>query len=127
MVKQAYIVATLARGSGENVKFREVKFPLNQANFKQATLSKSIDLKALNFTPGDELYYYWAAFDNKQPEANFTKSDTYFLVYKDTTNVEEADLATMAVNILPEYFRSQRQIIIDSEKLIAKKKKITPF
>lgn len=125
LVKQAYIVATLARGSGENVKFREVKFPLNQANFKQATLSKSIDLKALNFTPGDELYYYWAALDNKQPEANFSKSDTYFLVYKDTTNAEEADLATMAVNILPEYFRSQRQIIMDSEKLIAKKKKIT--
>lgn len=124
LVNQAFIVATLARGSGENVKFREVKFPIAQSNFKQANTSKNIDLKALNFAPGDELYYYWAAFDNKQPTPNYTKSDTYFIVYKDTSQTEEADLATMAMNIMPEYFRSQRQIIIDTEKLIAKRKKL---
>jgi hypothetical protein len=123
-VKQAFIVATLARGSGENVKFREVKFPLSPSDFKEANLQKSINLAELNFAPGDELYYYWAAIDNKQPEANFSKSDTYFIVYKDTAQIEEAELATMAVNIMPEYFRSQRQIIIDTEKLIAKKKKL---
>lgn len=123
-VTQAFVVATLARGSGENVKFREVKLPLGPANFKTATLSKTIDLAALNFAPGDELYYYWAAFDNRQPEPNFAKSDTYFLVYKDTTNVDDAELTTMAVNAMPEYFRSQRQIIIDTEKLIAKRKKL---
>lgn len=123
-VKQAFIVATVVRGSGESVKFREARFPLLQTNFKEAQLSKSIDLKALNFAPGDELYYYWAAIDNKQPEANFAKSDTYFVVYKDTARVEEAELATMAVNIMPEYFRSQRQIIIDTEKLIARRKRL---
>lgn len=125
LVNQAFIVATLARGSGENVKFREVKFPISQANFKSTTVSKNIDLKALNFTPGDELYYYWAAIDNKRPTPNFTKSDTYFIVYKDTSQTEEADLATMAMNIMPEYFRSQRQIIIDTEKLIAQRKKLS--
>ena len=124
LVKQAFIVATLARGSGENVKFREVKFPLSPSNFKQANLQKEINLNELNFAPGDELYYYWAAVDNKTPQANFSKSDTYFLVFKDTAQVEEAELATMAVNIMPEYFRSQRQIIIDTEKLIARRKKL---
>ncbi|WP_080239496.1 hypothetical protein [Spirosoma rigui] len=128
-VTNAFIVATVARGSGENVKFREVRMPLSPANFRQATLRKVLDLRALNFAPGDELYYYWAAVDNRQPEANFTKSDTYFIVYKDTTKVEDSELATMAVNIMPEYFRSQRQIIIDTEKLIAKRKKLAdhPF
>ncbi|MCF2487818.1 hypothetical protein [Dyadobacter sp. CY347] len=124
LVSQAFIVATLARGSGENVKFREVKISLMPKDFKEANLQKEINLSELNFTPGDELYYYWAAIDNKTPQANFSKSDTYFLVYKDTSNVEEAELATMAVNIMPEYFRSQRQIIIDTEKLIAKRKKL---
>jgi hypothetical protein len=124
-VSQAFIVATVARGAGENVKFREIKLPISQANFKEAKIAQTIDLKALNFTPGDELYYYWAAIDNKRPEPNFSKSDTYFVVYKDTAKVEETELATMAMNILPEYFRSQRQIIIDTEKLIAKRKKIT--
>lgn len=123
-VKTAFIVATLARGTGENVKFREMKFPLSPGNFKESRLSQVIDLNALNFTPGDELYYYWAAIDNKEPEPNFTKSDTYFIVYKDTAKVEESELSTMSVNTVPEYFRSQRQIIIDTEKLIARRKKI---
>lgn len=123
-VRQAFIVATVARGSGENVKFREMRLPLSPADFREANIQKTIDLNALNFTPGDELYYYWAAIDNRTPEANFSKSDTYFVVYKDTANVEEAELATMAVNVMPEYFRSQRQIIIDTEKLIAKRKKL---
>jgi hypothetical protein len=124
-VSQAFIVATVARGSGENVKFREIRLPLGQANFKDARLTKTIDLNGLSFAPGDELYYYWAAFDNRQPEPNFTKSDTYFVVYKDTTKIEESELATMAVNIMPEYFRSQRQIIIDTEKVIANRKKLS--
>jgi hypothetical protein len=124
LVTQVYLVATLARGSGENVKFREVRFPVSNSAFRSSKLQKSIDLKSLNFAPGDELYYYWAALDNRQPQPNFTKSDTYFLVYKDTSARNEANLATMAVNILPEYFRSQRQIIIDTEKLIKKRNKI---
>ncbi|WP_310589528.1 hypothetical protein [Dyadobacter sandarakinus] len=123
VVSQAFIVATVARGAGENVKFREVKFPLS-VNFKSANFTKSIHLDELNFAPGDELYYYWAAIDNRRPEPNFSKSDTYFLVYKDTAQVEESQLATMAVNLVPEYFRSQRQIIIDTEKLIARRKKL---
>lgn len=124
LVKEVYVVATVARGSGENVKFREVRFPVSNAAFKTGNVSKSIDLKALNFAPGDELYYYWAAVDNKTPVPNFSKSDTYFLVYKDTAALRESELATMAVNILPEYFRSQRQIIIDTEKLITKRNRI---
>lgn len=123
-VKQAYLVATVARGSGENVKFRELKIPISEQNFKSAQIKKTIDLKALKFSPGDELYYYWAAFDNKSPEPNFSKSDTYFVVYKDTAANEDTEISTMAMNIIPEYFRSQRQIIIDTEKLIKKKAKI---
>nr|WP_295923298.1 hypothetical protein [uncultured Dyadobacter sp.] len=125
-VRQAFIVATVARGSGENVKFREIRMPVGPTGFQEAKIQKTIDLNALNFTPGDELYYYWAAADNREPEPNFSKSDTYFIVYKDTAKIEEAELATMAVNIMPEYFRSQRQIIIDTERLISQRKKRKP-
>lgn len=127
-VQQAFIVATLARGSGENVKFRESRFhitgPMGSGAFKTAQVGYTLDLAKLGFAPGDELYYYWAAIDNRQPEPQLTKSDTYFVVFKDTARTEEAELATMAVNIMPEYFRSQRQIIIDTDKLIAKRKKL---
>jgi hypothetical protein len=125
-VSQAFLVATIARGSGENVKFREVKLPVGPTNFRDARLTKTLDLRALEFAPGDELYYYWSAFDNRRPDPNFTKSDTYFLVYKDTTKVDDSELATMAMNVMPDYFRSQRQIIIDTEKLIGGRKKMAP-
>ncbi len=122
LVSQVYLVATLARGSGENVKFRENRIPIDKRNFQSSELRSVLDLKALDFKQGDELYYYWAALDNKSPEANFSRSDTYFLKYVDSTEVSEAELAGMAIHVLPEYFRSQRQIIIDTEKLIAQKK-----
>jgi hypothetical protein len=122
LITQVYLVATLARGSGENVKFRENRIPIDKRNFQSSELRSVLDLNALDFKQGDELYYYWAALDNKSPEPNFSRSDTYFLKYLDSTAVSEADLAGMAIHVLPEYFRSQRQIIIDTEKLITQKK-----
>lgn len=121
-VKEVYLIATLARGSGENVKFRESRIDLKESNFKSANLKTKLDFEALEFKQGDELYYYWAAKDNKVPEANFSRSDTYFIKYVDSTGIGEAEMAGMAITVLPEYFRSQRQIIIDTEKLIAERK-----
>src|SRR5690606_27447058 len=71
-VSEVYLVATLARGSGENVKFRENRIPVSRKNFKSEDLSVRLDLNALDFRHGDELYYYWAAVDNKTPEPNFS-------------------------------------------------------
>lgn len=120
-VKDVFLVATLARGSGENVKFRESRIDLKEKNFKSANLRVLLDFNALEFQQGDELYYYWAAEDNKLPESNFSRSDTYFIKYVDSTGIGETEMAGMAINVLPEYFRSQRQIIIDTEKLIAER------
>ncbi|MFC3881767.1 hypothetical protein ACFOSV_16345 [Algoriphagus namhaensis] len=124
LVREVYLVATLARGSGENVKFRETRIPIGKKNFKSAQLAVNLDLEALDFKPGDELYYYWAAIDNKRPEANLSRSDTYFLNFVDSTGMNEEQLMGMAIHVMPDYFRSQRQIIIDTEKLITSKKSI---
>lgn len=124
LVTEAFLVATLASGSGENVRFREIRLRLDEGNFNKADLSKELDLVALDFKPGDELYYYWAAYDNQTPEPNFSRSDTYFIQFVDASGLDDTQLAGMAVNVLPEYFRSQRQIIIDTEKLIAERGKV---
>lgn len=121
-IREVYLVATLARGSGENVKFRENRIAIPSKNFKSKELSVTLDLNSFDFRPGDELYYYWAAMDNRLPEPNFSRSDTYFLNYVDSTGIEEQDLIGMAIHVMPEYFRSQRQIIIDTENLIATQK-----
>lgn len=123
VIKEVFLVATLARGSGENVRFRESRIPIPQQNFKSQDLTVTLDLNSFDFNPGDELYYYWAAMDNRLPEPNFSRSDTYFINYVDSTGVDEQELIGMAIHVMPEYFRSQRQIIIDTENLIASKKR----
>lgn len=124
-VREVFLVATLARGKGENVKFRESRFPVLTQAFKEKEASYLLDFKSLDFQPGDELYYYWAAVDNKQPEANISRTDTYFIKYVDENDQSDAAIEGMVVQFLPEYFRSQRQIIIDTEKLIAERGKKT--
>jgi hypothetical protein len=65
------------------------------------------------------------AFDNKMPAANHHRTETFFIALQDTaTEITSADEG-LGVDLMPEYFRSQRQIIIDTEKLLREKKKIT--
>lgn len=124
-VNQVYIIATLVRGKGENVKFRETRFEVEKTPFATKNSSFTLNVNSLDFQPGDELYYYWAAVDNKAPEANLSRTDTYFIKYFDDSEESNAVLEGMAIQVLPEYFRSQRQIIIDTEKLLAEKPKLS--
>jgi len=122
----AYIIATVAKGSGESVKFREEKLLFDQSvSGKQASLYKSIHLDEMGMTPGDELYFYVEAFDNKHPVRQKTRTETYFLSIKDTTDIEFSLAGSLGVDLMPEYFRSQRQLIIDTEKLIEEKAQLS--
>lgn len=121
-VNQVAIVATLARGKGENVKFRETRIAVENSPFQSKNSSLVLDVSEMDFQPGDELYYYWTAIDNQRPEANSSRTDTFFIKYFDENDDSDEAMAGMAINVLPEYFRSQRQIIIDTEKLIAERK-----
>jgi hypothetical protein len=130
-LKSAQIVATVTKGSGEAVKFREEKLAFDhpqRVEGKSAPARRRIDLRALGLDPGDELYFYITVEDNKLPVANHTRTETFFVSVLDTAAEETVADAGMAVDLMPEYFRSQRQIIIDSEKLLEeqKQKKVSP-
>jgi hypothetical protein len=120
-INDAYIVATVSKGSGESVKFREetVRFDgtLSKGK-KQLQLKRLLDLDKLKMDPGDELYFYVEAKDNKIPTPNISRSETYFAVIRDTVTDDFAVESTLGVDQMPDYFRSQRQLIIDTEKLI---------
>lgn len=120
-INDAYIVATVSKGSGESVKFREetIRFDgtLSKGK-KQLQLKKLLDLDKLKMDPGDELYFYVEAKDNKIPTPNISRSETYFAVIRDTITDDFAVESTLGVDQMPDYFRSQRQLIIDTERLI---------
>ena len=123
-IADAYIIATVSKGSGESVKFREEKLsfdnPIKRGN-KKLALNKRIDLDKMNMEPGDELYFYIETSDLKQPRSNTSRSETLFAVIKDTTFYEFGIEGTLGVDQMPDYFRSQRQLIIDTKKLISER------
>ena len=126
-LSEAYISATVAKGSGEAVKFRERRFELSsfRKGRKSFTGRHSFSTSALDMGPGDELYFYVRAKDNCPYEQQWTKSQTYFVLIQDTTTYDLFTASGMQVDVLPEFFRSQRQIIIDSEQLLSDKNKIS--
>jgi hypothetical protein len=120
-VSDAEIFATIAKGSGEGVKFKEQKisFPnsFNQ-NKRQYALKQSINLQTLNVEPGDDLYFYIQARDNHN---QFSRTDVYIVSVQDTAQLLSMDGILAGTDIKPEYFRSERQIILDAEKLLKEK------
>ncbi|GGF05021.1 DUF4175 family protein [Hymenobacter cavernae] len=121
---RAQLVATVAQGQGEAVKFKETRTDLSAAvsGKEQATLAHLLNLPKLGLTYGDEVYFYVQAWDNHR---HTTRSDTYLVQWEDTTVEESTADISLSVSVVPAYFRSQRQIIIDTEKLIAEGKGLT--
>jgi hypothetical protein len=121
-LSRAELVITLAQGQGEAVKFRELRRDLSAGlGGAQANLGSLLDLPKLGLTYGDELYFYLTARDNNGHSA---RTDSYLVQWQDTAVADSPTDMGMGVKVAPAYFRSERQIIIDTEKLIAEKPKL---
>ncbi len=123
-VADAHLVATVAKGSGESVKFREQTIPFDTDSSAESPnvhrYTKSLDLSALGMEPGDELYFFVEAHDNRQPTANRARSESRFLLLRGPeAKATTTGRGIAGVNLIPQYFRSERQLIIDTERLIA--------
>jgi len=117
-INNAFIYTTVAKGSGEAVKFKEQKIDFGTSFSGQNPhydLQKTINLPSLNMEPGDELYFYVQAQDNHNQQS---RSDVYIVSLQDTAQLLSMDGLISGVNVKPEFFRSERQIILDSEKLL---------
>lgn len=131
-ISHVEILASIAKGSGEAVKFRDQVFAfdsikqqtLTGENQYQAVYQKEWDFTALNMEPGDELYFTVKAWDNKQPSAQLASSETKIIRW-----LEDEEQLVMAdgilIDFMPEYFKSQRQIIIETKELIADKERLS--
>lgn len=119
-IVQTKLMLTVASGGGEAVKFQDQERDLGQ--FAPGELNKeillTINLQALKMQPGDELYYYLKATDNHGLEA---RSDIHIINLPDTAELMNTDIVINSLNLKPEFFRSQRQIIIETEQLLRDK------
>ncbi|RYE20162.1 MAG: DUF4175 family protein, partial [Sphingobacteriaceae bacterium] len=100
-IREAYINATIASGSGEAVKFKEQKIGFD-ASFSgrqtQYNLQKQLDLKALGMQPGDELYFYVKATDNHNQE---TRSEVYIVSIADTAKLMQMEGMANGLDVKP--------------------------
>jgi len=121
-VDSTALVATVTKGQGEGVKFREQRLPLPRRERRaggSVLLGATLDLAALGLEPGDELYFHVVATDRREPLANEARTETLFVTLVDTTRLAAGPGAGVSLDLPPDYFRSQRQLIIDTEKLLA--------
>ena len=120
-VETVQILATVAKGEGEGVKFRDEVFEFDDRHDDGDINSffREWNLADLGMEPGDELYFRAVAWDSRQPEPNRSQTPVLMLRWLRDEPEQELAIDGIAVDLIPEYFRSQRQIIIDTEALIA--------
>ncbi|OGT58429.1 MAG: hypothetical protein A3E01_19575 [Gammaproteobacteria bacterium RIFCSPHIGHO2_12_FULL_63_22] len=122
----AQLRITLAQGSGENitVSARTMSLP-GKGDARKRIYRHQLDLASSGFAVGDDLVVRLSVNDNRQPAAQTTRSASFILRWPPETGAEATGVEGMIKRTLPAYFRSQRQIIIDSEALLAERRKLS--
>ncbi len=123
-LRSAQLQLTLAQGSGENVAFKDTKIDLQGEpvdGTRRQRYRHDIDLAALGLGEGDDLIVRAVVHDNREPAANETRSAAFILRWPVPAAGDSGALEGVVQKTLPAYFRSQRQIIIDSEALLVER------
>lgn len=116
---------TLAQGSGENITFREHSATLaGSGSAITRRYAHRLDLAALGLAAGDDLIVQLDVNDNRAPSPQNVRSASLILRWPSDLGTETSGLEGMVKKVLPAYFRSQRQIIIDAEALLKEKPRL---
>ncbi len=119
----ATLKLTLAQGSGENIAFKEQVTMLRGAGPATARrFTASLDLKALGMAVGDDLIAQLSVRDSRAPSPQLAQSPGLILRWPADLGEESTGLEGLVKKVMPAYFRSQRQIIIDAEALQKQKR-----
>lgn len=129
-IAAASLTITLAQGSGENIAFSEQTLALAGEDLDDAGAGRhrrfrhTLDLGELGFARGDDLIVRLAVSDNREPDANTTKSASFILRWPPESASDSVGMEGLVERTMPAYFRSQRQIIIDTQNLVAEQPKL---
>ena len=127
-VGPAWLVATVASGFGELVEFRERRLELERGATSPdgaVVATSRLDLEALGMKPGVELFFFAEARDRRRPQPNVGRSATHVVRMPGGSGRSSELSVRLPVLRVPELFRSQRQIILDTERLLADEPRIT--
>ncbi|SFN65996.1 DUF4175 family protein [Dokdonella immobilis] len=115
---------TLAQGSGEQVTVNERSLALTAeqgGSARHRRYRHRIAIDRLGMAAGDDLIVRLEIADNRQPKPNIARSAGYILRWPSDLSAPSEGVEGIVQKVLPAYFRSQRQIIIDTEALIGER------
>ncbi|MCW4456145.1 DUF4175 domain-containing protein [Flavobacterium sp. MXW15] len=119
----AQLRVTVAQGSGENIRFREQRFELSGSGPANARrFARTLELAAFGVGPGDDLIAQLTVHDNRAPTPQSARSASLILRMPTEQQQQASDLEGAIKKVMPAYFRSQRQIIIDAEALLKQRR-----
>lgn len=118
----AELSISLAQGSGDNVKTTERKLVLDgRGDARHRSYTTTLDLAAMGFARGDDLIVRLGVADNRQPQPNITRSTSFILRWPEEAMKQGSGVEGPVQNATPAFFRSERQLIIDTEALQAER------
>ncbi|WP_353199474.1 DUF4175 family protein [Sandarakinorhabdus sp.] len=118
-------------GEGENISFRETSRVITgSGDRKRRRFDTSLDIRSLGLTAGNDIVAQLIVADNRMfgrsPNPQTSRSPSLILRWPPDLGQEAGGLDGMVKTVLPAYFRSQRQIIIDTQALIKQRRRLAP-
>lgn len=115
----------VTQGEGENITFRETSRVIpGTGDRRRRRFDAVLDIPALGLTVGNDIVAQLIVADNRSPSPQTSRSPNLILRWPPDLGREAGGLDGMVKTVLPAYFRSQRQIIIDTEALIKQRRRL---
>jgi hypothetical protein len=115
----------VTQGEGENITFRESALTLTGSGPAQRRrFAIGLDIARFGLTVGNDLVAQISVTDNRAPVPQTVRGPSLILRWPPDRGTEAGGLDGMVKTVLPAYFRSQRQIIIDAEALQRERRRL---
>ncbi|MGY1424368.1 hypothetical protein [Lysobacter sp. A289] len=115
----ARLQLTRTEGGGENITARHHVITVHgRGDARHKRYRHQIDLTTLGLAAGNDVIAKLSVSDRRSPKPHTTESPSYILRWPADSIPSSSDLEGAVKRVMPAYFRSQRQIIIDAEALL---------
>jgi hypothetical protein len=122
----ARLTVTTAVGEGENVSFTErSRTVTGSGDPRRRRFVVDLPLAAYGFQTGSDLVAQLTVADTRTPGPQVVRGPGVILRWPSPTPQQAEGLDLMAKQAMPAYFRSQRQVIIDTEALIKQRRNLS--
>jgi hypothetical protein len=122
----AVLRVTVTRGDGETITVEErTQTVRGRGEARRKRFTAELNLAREGLEPGGDLIVQLIVRDNRAPRAQETAGPSVILRWSRDLGLADG-LDGMAAPVMPAYFASQRQIIIDTEALIAERARLSP-